>query len=144
MKHKNNRKRYIYRRDGGLCHFCSKELLYKQISLDHYLPKSQSGPHDIFNLVCSCKGCNKNKKSSVPEDYKEVMLELFKKACKDGQVTSSGIKKKDVLPLIYDVYRVEIIGEYTVFQSHIHRFYVKDNRICKIVKVETKIEDREW
>lgn len=144
MKHKRNDKRYIYMRDGGRCYFCGKELLFKQISLDHYLPKSKGGPNDSFNLVCSCRRCNKYKKSSVPEDYKDVLMELLKKAVEDGQITSIGIKKRELTWLINEVYRLEAIGEYTVFQSSSNRFYVRNNKIDKIVNVQTKIKSEEW
>lgn len=146
MKRKKNDKRYVYIRDRGMCYFCDKELLFKQVSLDHYLPKSKGGPDDIFNLVCCCKGCNKYKKSNVPEDYKEVMVDLFKKAVRDGKIASAGIKiiKRVLIELIDRVYKTEEIGRYTVFQSATHRFYVKNNRIYKLAKVETKLNDKEW
>lgn len=141
MKHKRSDKRYIYIRDGGTCYFCGKELLFKQISLDHYLPKSKGGPNDSFNLVCSCRRCNKYKKSSVPDDYKDVLLSLFKKAVEDGKMTAIGVKKNDLIKLTDEANRLEEIGEYTVFQSCSNRFYVKNNMIEKIVRVETKIEE---
>ncbi|SHJ93113.1 HNH endonuclease [Paramaledivibacter caminithermalis] len=147
MEHKKNNKRYIYTRHNGICYFCGKKLLFRQVSLDHYFPKSKGGPDDIFNLVCSCKRCNKYKKSFIPNDYKEVMMDLFKKAVKDGKVTTAAIKinKKDLNYLINEIFKIEEIGKYTVFQSNTHRFYVKDNRIYKIVKVDTaKIEDEGW
>lgn len=141
MKNKRNDKRYIFIRDGGTCHFCGKELLFKQVSIDHYLPKSKGGSDDIFNLVCSCRRCNKYKKSSVPEDYKEVMLDLFKRAVKDGKINPAGIKikKEELINLTDEVFKVEEIGDSTVFQSLAKRFYIKDNKIYKIVRVETKI-----
>lgn len=146
MKHKKNEKKYIYMRDNGICHFCGKELSFKQISLDHYLPKSKGGPDDTFNLVCSCKGCNKYKKSSVPDDYKEMILDLFKKAVRDGKITGAGIKikKKELIRLTDQVIKIEKIGTCLVFQSNTHRFYVKNNTIYKIVRLDvTKIEE-EW
>lgn len=141
MKHKRSDKRYIFIRDGGTCHFCGKGLLFKQVSIDHYLPKSKGGPDDIFNLVCSCRRCNKNKRSSVPEDYKEVMLNLFKRAVKNGKINPAGIKikREELINLTDEVLKIEDIGDYTVFQSLTQRFYVKDNKIYKIVRVETKI-----
>jgi len=146
MKHRRSNKRYIFIRDGGTCYFCSKELLFKQVSIDHYLPKSKGGPDDIFNLVCSCKRCNKYKKSNVPEDYKEVMLDLFKRAVRDGKINPSGIKikKEELINLTDEVFKLEEIGNSIVFQSGTQRFYVKDNKIYKIVRVETNIEYEKW
>jgi len=79
MRRKRIDKKYIYERDKGICTFCGRELLLRQISLDHYLPKSKGGPDDIFNLVLSCKKCNEYKKSRIPPDYKDKIIELFKK-----------------------------------------------------------------
>ncbi|WP_432405748.1 HNH endonuclease [Wukongibacter sp. M2B1] len=144
MKHTKKDKRYIYLRDKGICHFCDKELQFKQISLDHYLPKSKGGPNDVYNLVCSCKQCNKYKKSTIPDDYKEVMLNLFKRAVRDGKMTSIGVKQKDLTDLTDKVYKIEKIGEDIVLQSNTHRFYVKNNMVHKIIRVETKTEREEW
>ncbi|MDK2800410.1 MAG: hypothetical protein PWP27_1672 [Clostridiales bacterium] len=139
MKRKNYIKKYIYSRDEGKCHFCGKKLLFKQMSVDHYLPKSKGGPNDIFNLVLSCKKCNKIKKSYVPEDYTEVILALLKKAVQDEKITlgTVKIKKEDLNFLIQEVERIEDIGEFTVFQSKSYRFYIKHNKIYKVVYVDS-------
>ncbi len=146
MRQKTKDKRYIYIRDNKQCYFCNKELLFKQISLDHYLPRSKGGPDDIFNLVLSCKRCNKLKKSSIPEDYKDIMINLFKKGVKDRKIIAAGIgiKQKELMDIIEDVFRIEDIGEeYTVFQSYNYRFYIKQNKIYKIIHMDISHIERE-
>ncbi|SKC88460.1 HNH endonuclease [Maledivibacter halophilus] len=146
-KLKKENKKYIYIRDCGMCYFCGKKLLFKQMSLDHYFPKSKGGPDDIFNLVCSCRKCNKYKKSFVPDDYKEVMVYLFKKAVKDGKISKAGVKlkKKDLASIASTIFKIEDIGKYTVFQSNTHRLYIKDNKIYKVANICTfKVKDEGW
>lgn len=145
MKRKKKEKQYIYIRDRAMCRFCNKKLLFKQISLDHYFPRSKGGPDDSFNLVLSCKKCNKEKKSYVPKNYKEVMVELFKKAVEDDKIIAAGIKikQKELKEIASRVYKIEDMGEYTVFQSDSNRFYGKNNKIYKVVKVDTKIKREE-
>lgn len=146
MKRKKAEKQYVYERDNKICSFCGKELLFKQVSLDHYLPKSKGGPDETFNFVLSCRKCNKMKKNHVPKNYKEVMIDLFKRAVEDGKIVGAGIKikQRELKEITQKVYKVENIGEYTVFQSKDHRFYVKQNKIYKIVRVDTKYREEEW
>jgi CRISPR/Cas system Type II protein with McrA/HNH and RuvC-like nuclease domain len=134
MDQKKIEKQYVYIREQGKCYFCGKEVLLKKVSLDHYLPKSAGGPNDSFNLVLSCKRCNKLKKSTIPKDYGEVLLRLFQKAVRDEKIIGSGLKMKhqELIELANHVYGMETIGEYTMFQSKTHRFYVKHNKIMKV------------
>lgn len=134
MERKKMEKQYVYIREQGKCYFCGKEVLLKKVSLDHYLPKSAGGPNDSFNLVLSCKQCNKLKKSTIPKNYGEVLLRLFQKAVLDEKITGPGIKMKhhELIELVSHVNGMEMMGEYTIFQSKSHRFYVKHNKIMKV------------
>lgn len=134
---KKQEKQYIYFRDRGSCTFCGKELQLRQTSLDHYLPKSKGGPDAVYNIVLSCKTCNKLKKSSVPGDYAEVMIKLLKKGVRDKKITGSTLKirHQELEGLVEEVDRVEHIGEYTAFQSPRYRFYIEGNKIVKMVQI---------
>lgn len=137
MNIKNSDKLYIYNRENRQCFFCGKILKYNQITLDHYIPKSKKGTKDIFNLVLSCKQCNKLKGNRIPEDYENTILNLFLKAVEDNHITGSGLKvpqkvlKEDLLK----INRIEALTTNFVFQSNIKRFYVKNNMVFKIVHV---------
>lgn len=135
---KKTYKRYVYIRDGKECFFCHKELFFKQVSLDHYLPKSNKGSDDIFNLVCSCKRCNKFKGHKLPEDYSEVLVRQFRQAVEDEMIKASAIKinTDQLIELTSKVYKLEkVCKQYVSFQSHTHRFYVKNNNIYKIIQM---------
>ena len=79
MKITNSEKTYIYERDGRKCFYCKKDLKYRQVTLDHYLPKSKGGKEEIYNLVLCCRKCNKLKGNRIPKDYKKMILKLFKR-----------------------------------------------------------------
>jgi CRISPR/Cas system Type II protein with McrA/HNH and RuvC-like nuclease domain len=142
MDYKKTMKKYIYERDDRKCRFCQRELLFRKISLDHYLPKSKKGPDDLYNLVLCCKKCNKLKKNRTPSDYESVMIENFIKGIKDRKITAPGlgIKNKMLLEMAEAIERIEDIGEDVVFQSSKHRFYVKKGHIKKIVNIGESVE----
>lgn len=137
MKKKKSLKKYVYERDHRRCHFCNKELQFKQISLDHYLPKSKNGSNDIFNIVLSCKKCNKEKKNRVPTGYENILMRNFVQGVKDKKITASGlrIKYNTLCTMVSSIYRIEYIGKNTVFQGGKYRFYVKNNHIYRIVNL---------
>ncbi|SET59539.1 HNH endonuclease [Natronincola peptidivorans] len=135
MRPKKINKSYIYERDERKCYFCEKPLPFQQTSLDHYLPKSRGGPNDIYNIVLSCKRCNKYKKSAVPKDYEEVIIALFKQGVKDRKIIAVNIKLQKILEDIEAIHRIEEIGDYVVFQSNNKRVYVKHNKIVKLVVI---------
>ncbi|KAJ48979.1 hypothetical protein BD780_000658 [Clostridium tetanomorphum] len=131
----NKNKYYIYTRDNGKCYYCGKNLKYNNITLDHFLPKSKKGTTDIFNLVTCCKFCNKLKGNRIPENYEETILQLFLKAVDDNYILGSGLKvsQKDLKSDLVKVTKLEGLTDYFIFQSLEKRFYVKNNRVFKII-----------
>lgn len=57
----------LIRRDKSTCQYCSKPLSYKEISIDHIIPKSYGGTTSYTNCVVSCKLCNSIKRDRTPE-----------------------------------------------------------------------------
>jgi len=64
-----NRNR-IYKRDGYECVYCGS---YKNLTLDHVIPKSRGGTNDWTNLVTSCIKCNLKKADRTPEEARMTM-----------------------------------------------------------------------
>ena len=89
-------KKYIYLRDGGRCYHCGKELKINQVNIDHYNPRSKGGSDDDFNLVLSCRKCNKYKRSVVPKDIDAVNILLMKQAFEDGRIKFDNSKVDSV------------------------------------------------
>lgn len=135
MNLRNKDKLYIYKRDNKKCFYCAKKLLLKQITLDHYLPLSKGGTDDIFNVVISCKKCNKLKNDSIPDQFEETILVLLKRAVKDDMIIgkSLNIDNKKLKEEMLKIERIECITDHFVFQSKDMRFYIKDNFVIKVI-----------
>ena len=73
----------IYRRDGNRCHICGKQVNKKDFTrtdegvfvagpkyptVDHVIPKSKGGSHDMKNLKLAHKSCNTKKSAKIDYD----------------------------------------------------------------------------
>jgi 5-methylcytosine-specific restriction endonuclease McrA len=65
----------IYWRDRYTCQYCSGQFKYKELSLDHVIPKSRGGARGWLNLVTCCHRCNQMKGSLTPS---EASMRLIK------------------------------------------------------------------
>jgi len=134
---KKNIKEYVFNRDKGICYHCGKPVRFNKMTLDHYFPKSLGGAEAYYNLVCSCKTCNRLKKSVVPKDWMTVNIELFKCAVVDGKITKASdvyIVQNQLVALTQKIETIFRNKVNTVFEGPGFRLYVKDNRIYKMVK----------
>lgn len=57
----------------GLCYYCEKKVLFKEITMDHLVPLSRGGRSTKDNLVPCCKKCNNLKKSMLPLEWEEYL-----------------------------------------------------------------------
>jgi len=64
----------IYWRDKYFCQYCAKRYAYKDLTLDHVIPKSRGGGKTWENLVSACASCNQKKSNKTPS---EVGMELI-------------------------------------------------------------------
>ena len=58
-------KQVLIHKTGSLCARCGKEILIKDVTIDHVVPKYRGGVDDERNLVPLCKRCNKQKGSQI-------------------------------------------------------------------------------
>ena len=69
FKHIDKVSRYmLYKRDGGKCCYCGKNLTLKESTVDHIIPKDQGGLNIWENVALSCKPCNCKKDNRKPEE----------------------------------------------------------------------------
>ena len=68
-------RRNIYWRDEYTCQYCTVQFKYKDLSLDHVIPKSRGGGRGWLNLVTCCHTCNQKKGNKTPS---EASMQLFK------------------------------------------------------------------
>ena len=49
----------VFKRDKFKCQYCGDEAPNVILEIDHVIPVSRGGTNDIFNLVTSCRDCNR-------------------------------------------------------------------------------------
>jgi 5-methylcytosine-specific restriction endonuclease McrA len=80
----------VYDKCGGHCAYCGKDIILKQMQVDHKEPifrnhtekqlegyKRERGTHDMDNLLPSCARCNRWKSTYTIEQFrKEIQLQI--------------------------------------------------------------------
>jgi 5-methylcytosine-specific restriction protein A len=61
---------------SGLCHYCGKKMVFKEITMDHLVPLTRGGKSSKDNLVPSCKACNNKKKNMLPLEWEDYLQTL--------------------------------------------------------------------
>jgi 5-methylcytosine-specific restriction endonuclease McrA len=65
-------RRSIFARDNYTCQYCGQR--FKDLTLDHIVPKRLGGGTSWENLVCCCHKCNSKKADKTPEQAGMVLL----------------------------------------------------------------------
>lgn len=47
------------------CVRCGKKLRKGDVDIDHIIPQSRGGGHNLNNLQCMCKSCNRSKQNDI-------------------------------------------------------------------------------
>lgn len=55
------------------CRWCGCDCS-NEFHVDHIIPLSKGGPHEIHNLAIACKSCNLRKNAKMPEDFLAELL----------------------------------------------------------------------
>lgn len=64
------RRRKLIERDGIDCALCRKPMItMKDITIDHWIPKSKGGTNDLANLRLAHPKCNQSKRDLLPEEW---------------------------------------------------------------------------
>ena len=58
---------------SGKCYYCTKQISFKELTMDHLVPLAMGGRSTKDNLVPSCKSCNNRKKSMMPIQWQEYL-----------------------------------------------------------------------
>lgn len=81
----------VYRKYNGHCAYCGKDIEYKDMQVDHQLPKMFEEMHEMWkeqvnsfeNLFPSCRRCNHYKRSMDLENFRDYMQTLHERIEKD-------------------------------------------------------------
>lgn len=60
----------IFKRDGGECVYCNKDVSLEQWAVDHIHPRSRGGSDVDTNLALACIKCNSSKGDRTPEEWR--------------------------------------------------------------------------
>jgi len=59
--------------DKGLCHYCSRPIPPKELTMDHIVPIARGGKTTKGNVVPCCKECNNLKKQLLPMEWETYL-----------------------------------------------------------------------
>src|SRR4030042_4601661 len=68
------------KRSEGICYFCKRKVLPKELTIDHIVPVIRGGKSTKGNIVPACKDCNNKKKFLLPIEWEEYMERLTKES----------------------------------------------------------------
>lgn len=60
-------RRHLYQRDRGLCLYCGEGVSYREMEMEHIVPRSKGGRTLWDNVVSACRPCNQRKMNKTPE-----------------------------------------------------------------------------
>lgn len=61
-------------RDEFRCQYCSRDINYRDATIDHVVPRSQGGITEWSNVVIACGSCNRRKGGRTPEEARMNLL----------------------------------------------------------------------
>jgi hypothetical protein len=71
-----SRRKEIFDRDNRKCYMCHKQLVLKEIELDHLIPVSRLGDSSPENLAVSCMKCNRARGTKIGIQQLTKLYEL--------------------------------------------------------------------
>jgi len=60
----------------GICHYCGRPTLPKDLTMDHIVPVSRGGKTTKSNVVPCCKACNTAKKQLLPMEWEQYLQQF--------------------------------------------------------------------
>jgi 5-methylcytosine-specific restriction enzyme A len=60
----------------GLCHYCGRSALPRELTMDHIVPVSRGGKTTKGNVVACCKECNNAKKQLLPMEWEDYLKQF--------------------------------------------------------------------
>ena len=72
----------IHQKYSGKCAYCGRDIVIKEMQVDHIRPKCVGGTNEDSNLHPSCRKCNHYKRSQTIEQFRISMRDLHKRVSK--------------------------------------------------------------
>mmetsp|Transcript_5566 Transcript_5566/g.16156 ORF Transcript_5566/g.16156 Transcript_5566/m.16156 type:complete len:400 (-) Transcript_5566:74-1273(-) len=71
-------RRNVFLRDSYRCQYCAQYYRTSDLSLDHYIPRSQGGKLIWENTVTCCRKCNGRKGSRLPSELGPIGMRVLR------------------------------------------------------------------
>jgi 5-methylcytosine-specific restriction endonuclease McrA len=69
-RHRRWDRKELIRRDGGACYLCQRPFeTFKDVTIDHLIPRSKGGLDKLENYRLAHAECNQLKADLTPEDF---------------------------------------------------------------------------
>lgn len=65
----SRRRREVFERSQGRCHYCSAELQIDSVEVEHMQPRALDGDDHPLNLVAACRRCNREKSDRTALEF---------------------------------------------------------------------------
>ena len=76
---RKERREKVWLKFNKHCAYCGKEIEYKDMQIDHMIPKAFNGNNDFENLMPSCRRCNHYKREENLEGFRRLMKTLHER-----------------------------------------------------------------
>ncbi len=65
-------------KEAPFCYFCGRSInrddfIKGEVHIEHFIPRSEGGPHHPINITLSCKQCNSLKSALTDDDFMKVL-----------------------------------------------------------------------
>lgn len=95
----------VYAKYDGHCAYCGKVLAYKDMQLDHLIPKqrerfkryTEEEIECFENYMPSCRRCNHYKRAHTLEYFRQMIEEIPQKLFRDSYIFKVGLDYKLVM-----------------------------------------------
>lgn len=89
----------VYDKYDGHCAYCGKEISYKEMQLDHLIPRQRErfGKYTEEEIECfenympACRRCNHYKRAHSLEVFRKMIEEIPKKLFRDNYIYKVGL-----------------------------------------------------
>ena len=89
----------VYNKYNKHCAYCGKEILYKEMQVDHLIPKrlvelgkyTEDKVENFNNYMPSCRRCNHYKRANSLETFREMISTIPNKLLRDNYIFKVGL-----------------------------------------------------
>lgn len=72
----NAERESVYKKTGGRCAYCGKEITLSEMQVDHKTPLHNGGTNQDDNLLPACKSCNHYKSTLSIDKFRKALANI--------------------------------------------------------------------